>query len=454
MPGIDDNQPGQKLNNQSENKDAATNTQKDSQVEVIIRSLMVNIFFDGTLNNMYNIDLRTKANPSAAEIALKNKLVKPKTSYVNDLSNVALLFKACSESETVVERIYIQGSGSSMYEEDSTQGAAFSFGETGVYARVSEAFTKLNRIIIKASQNGSIEVSVNVFGFSRGSFFARYFCAELAKTNKNIQINFVGLFDTVSSYGVVGHYDNVKPFELNIGSKQVSGRIVQLTAQNEYRYHFPLTHINTAIGDGIGFECSFPGAHSDIGGGYTANSEEDVYLSSLEENSQYYTDEIHWGWFLDKGYYRGNPYSVDARDWRNFRVGDDANQSIYAKRIVPYKDYQFILANGLKKIAEQEGLKFQGDGIDTLNDNITEMLSHSVLQLLDQYTSQYLLQHYKEAGFYQIDLNQSKLQPDQQKELYGNYLHNSLVPGDITHGLGGLYNQSNPPRRAEIKDNA
>ncbi|MDI2091880.1 phospholipase effector Tle1 domain-containing protein [Commensalibacter oyaizuii] len=464
MPGIDDNQPGQKSNNQPENTNAATNNQKNSQVEVIIKSLTVNIFFDGTLNNMYNSDLRTKPDPSAADIALQKKLVKPKTSYANDLSNVALLFKACSKSENVIERIYIQGSGSSMYEKDSTPGMAFSYGETGVYARVSEALKLLKNAIVNAKKQGSIEVTVNVFGFSRGSFFARYFCAELAKTNKEIQINFVGLYDTVSSYGMIGHYDNVKPFDLNIGSKQVSGRIIHFTAQNDYRYHFPLTHINTAIGDGIGFECSFPGAHSDIGGGYTANASEDVYLSTLKEHPQYYTDEIYWGWFQEQGYYRGNPQSKNINERGQFYLetvtDSDAPMAfnfidlVYGKRNVPYKDYQFILANGMKKIAEKEGLKFEGDGIDAFNDNIAEMQQHSILKILDQYICQYLLDHYTESGLHQIELAQSGLSPEQQKQLYNYYIHNSLVPGDIIHGAGGLYNQTNPPRRAEINDNA
>jgi len=465
MAGIDDNQPEQKSNNQPENTNAATNSQKNSKLDVVTRSLTVNIFFDGTLNNMYNSDLRTKANPTAKDIALQNTLVQPKTSYVNDLSNVALLFKACSKSENVVEKIYIQGSGTTMYEEDSMGGYAFSLGKTGVYTRVSEALDKLTKAIIQAKLQGSIEVTANVFGFSRGSFFARYFCAELAKANEDIQINFVGLYDTVSSYGMIGHYDNVKPFELNIGSKQVSGRIVHLTAQNDYRYHFPLTHINTAIGDGIGFECSFPGAHSDVGGGYTANTNEDVYLSTLKEHPQYYTDEIYWEWFKEKGYYSGNPQSENLHEKGNFVLkaveNSDALKSlnfidlVYARRNVPYKDYQFILANGMKKIAEKEGLKFNGTEKNILEKGIAEMQNCSlILQILDQYVCQYLLDHYTESGFHEIELAQAGLSSEQQKQLYHYYIHNSLTPGDIIHGKGGLYNQTNPPKRAEINDNA
>jgi len=170
MPGIDENQPEQKSNNQPENTNAATNSQKNSQIDVNIKILTVNVFFDGTLNNMYNSDLRTKPDPSVADIALQKKLVKPETSYVNDLSNVALLFKACSKSEGVVEKIYIQGSGTTMYEEDDLSGYAFSKGKTGVYARVNYA---LHQVAQKIRDASASIVLLNVFGFSRGSFFAR-----------------------------------------------------------------------------------------------------------------------------------------------------------------------------------------------------------------------------------------------------------------------------------------
>jgi len=372
MAGIDDNQPEQKSNNQPENTNAATNSQKNSKLDVVTRSLTVNIFFDGTLNNMYNSDLRTKANPTAKDIALQNTLVQPKTSYVNDLSNVALLFKACSKSENVVEKIYIQGSGTTMYEEDSMGGYAFSLGKTGVYTRVSEALDKLTKAIIQAKLQGSIEVTANVFGFSRGSFFARYFCAELAKANEDIQINFVG------------HYD---------------------------------------------------------------------------------TDEIYWEWFKEKGYYSGNPQSENLHEKGNFVLkaveNSDALKSlnfidlVYARRNVPYKDYQFILANGMKKIAEKEGLKFNGTEKNILEKGIAEMQNCSlILQILDQYVCQYLLDHYTESGFHEIELAQAGLSSEQQKQLYHYYIHNSLTPGDIIHGKGGLYNQTNPPKRAEINDNA
>jgi len=484
MPGIDENQPEQKSNNQPENTNAATNSQKNSQIDVNIKILTVNVFFDGTLNNMYNSDLRTKPDPSVADIALQKKLVKPETSYVNDLSNVALLFKACSKSEGVVEKIYIQGSGTTMYEEDDLSGYAFSKGKTGVYARVNYA---LHQVAQKIRDASASIVLLNVFGFSRGSFFARYFCAKVKAFIKNgdymddevvsvvngkdvdVYISFVGLYDTVSSYGMIGHYSNVKPFqlntganqvdkEINIGNKHIEGRVVHLTAQNDYRYHFPLTHIDTAIGDGIGFECSFPGAHSDIGGGYTANASEDVYLSPLKEHPQYNTDEIYWEWFKEKGYYSGNPQSENLSERGNFvlqhAMPSDPTSSyvVYARRKVFYKDYQFILANGMKKIAEEEGIKFNGKEKNILERGIAEMQNCSlILQMLDQYVCQYLLDHYKKAGFYEIELTQAGLSFEQQKQLYHDYLHNSLVVGDI--GNRGIDAQTNPPKRAEIHDN-
>ncbi|OSI13802.1 phospholipase effector Tle1 domain-containing protein [Neisseria dumasiana] len=86
-------------------------------------------------------------------------------------------------------------------------------------------------------------------------------------SGKHFTINFFGLFDTVSSLGME-HYNDVKEFKLDIGAPKSIRRIVHFTAQNDYRHHFPLTSIKGAVKDKRGFECSFPGVHSDVGGGY------------------------------------------------------------------------------------------------------------------------------------------------------------------------------------------
>ncbi|MBX3737161.1 MAG: DUF2235 domain-containing protein [Candidatus Didemnitutus sp.] len=126
---------------------------------------------------------------------------------------------------------------------------------------------------------------VDIVGFSRGAALAREFANLLnergydpayggnlkhklrAGTNKppgecEFVIRFVGLFDTVGSFGVPGN-------DINIGIRMnlpgTVGNAAQATAQNERRFLFPLTR----LGDRNGFdEQRFPGDHSDIGRGH------------------------------------------------------------------------------------------------------------------------------------------------------------------------------------------
>lgn len=307
MSGMESIQKGQPLNKE----DAKSNDQPDSQVAVTTPgAVTINVFFDGTGNNMFNTEARLKQ---------ENKELAEETSYGNYYSNIALLYMASTKTATI-RNIYIEGAGTFKYEGDTNYGLALAKGDSGVYARVAEAFglAEESRFELNAKK-----IIFNVYGFSRGAFYARYFCAmakltdeqiandkmamqqaqiyggaadsemfdavgsgreKLALANKDIRINFVGIYDTVSSHGVK-HYNDVQPFKLNIGKKQDIRKIVHLTAQNDYRNHFPLTHINTAANDGVGFECSLPGAHSDIGGAYCDDWHETHYMSVLRERS-------------------------------------------------------------------------------------------------------------------------------------------------------------------------
>jgi RHS repeat-associated protein len=126
---------------------------------------------------------------------------------------------------------------------------------------------------------------VDIVGFSRGAALAREFANllnergydpsfggklknKLTADRKNppgeceFVIRFVGLFDTVGSFGVPGN-------DINIGIRMdLPGVVVnaaQATAQDERRFLFPLTPLGAREGfDEIGF----PGDHSDIGRGH------------------------------------------------------------------------------------------------------------------------------------------------------------------------------------------
>lgn len=96
-----------------------------------------------------------------------------------------------------------------------------------------------------------------------------------------INVDFLGLFDTVSSFGG-DFYENVDELVLNFDNAKIS-KVFQLCAADEYRSNFALTAIKSAHAKGA--YRIIPGAHSDIGGGYEVVKEE--YLN--------------WTWYNDKG---------------------------------------------------------------------------------------------------------------------------------------------------------
>ena len=82
-------------------------------------------------------------------------------------------------------------------------------------------------------------------------------------------VKFLGLYDTVSSYGA-NFDDDVE--ELGLNKLIHVKKVFQICAGDEYRANFNLTDISSA-GD-KGNYIVIPGAHSDIGGGYAHNIKE------------------------------------------------------------------------------------------------------------------------------------------------------------------------------------
>ncbi|WP_428788509.1 T6SS phospholipase effector Tle1-like catalytic domain-containing protein [Vibrio profundum] len=158
----------------------------------------------------------------------------------------------------------------------------------------------------KTQYNQVTRVEFDIFGFSRGAALARHFVnAALAglpdytrsrtgsdglsispsllsgfedhrvnidtgyeiDSTREVSIRFVGLFDTVGSFYWPGNEDNGN-FQLGL-KPECAKTVVQLCAYHEYRKNFPLTSLKTngQLPDNFHQEV-FPGAHSDVGGGY------------------------------------------------------------------------------------------------------------------------------------------------------------------------------------------
>jgi hypothetical protein len=281
--------------------------------------LKLSFFFDGTGNNM-------ESDLSAMEH-----------------SNVVRLYIAhpFDDAKAGIYRFYIPGLGTYFKEIGDSGGKPGLGFALGGQARLDWALKQFD-IKVAERQSDIRLIKVSVFGFSRGAASARAFCRELAKRcvpgtdpagtgfklkqeDLPIEINFLGIFDTVASVGVPMSANNASRilkqplakavdktlralksleknkepedpkrhelFHLAFGdggidpawgmadghsawAKDLSvpplvKRCVHMLASHEVRNSFPAD--STANGGQYPpnvEEMVYPGAHSDIGGGY------------------------------------------------------------------------------------------------------------------------------------------------------------------------------------------
>ena len=266
--------------------ETSTNTIPDSRFRMEADKVQVNLFFDGTLNNYFNVETRDQA--------VIDRHGGKETSYDNALSNVARMWDSLDKERDGPDLgVYVEGMGTTKLQGDDIAGKALGTGETGMRSRAQSAFDPVRALVAekRGKQGLPAILELNLFGFSRGAATARHFASllrngeEIAKhfpdrwSRVVVQVNFVGLFDTVSAEGLLPGND-VDDLQLKF-EDDAARRVFHLVALDEYRENFPLTNIASACRaksevDGIrsrmGFELGIPGAHSDVGGGYKAGT--------------------------------------------------------------------------------------------------------------------------------------------------------------------------------------
>ncbi len=269
--------------------------------------LKVGFFFDGTGNNL------------------------DADSGTDEHSNVARMFNAFPDDmrDKGVYKHYIPGLGT-YFREIGDPGSDWGkgFGARGE-DRLAQAMKWLDETIAKHPADKIESIALSVFGFSRGATLARAFarrvnerCSWQGKqavwpdVNKSLNIAFLGLFDTVASVGLpasaglgasqvavnpdqlskqldnrrtgfksglqwqaFGDQPGADPtpwvFDGHMGWARdlrippVVARTVHLMAMNELRNSFPLDTIwnGNELPEGA-TEIVYPGAHSNVGGGY------------------------------------------------------------------------------------------------------------------------------------------------------------------------------------------
>ncbi|OXG07730.1 putative alpha/beta hydrolase family protein DUF2235 [Flavobacterium araucananum] len=308
------------------------------KTEKEIKEMTLAVLFDGTLNNQRNTYIRKEKEKKKKGVSYDKDAVKDdpwgvdKDSYDNDYSNVARIQEFYSLGKD--KALYIEGIGTLDGDTDTLAGYLTGTGETGIRAKVRSGCEKVFNEVSKL-KGAKVNLVLDVFGFSRGSAAARAFVNEVTKgaytaskvwdsekekwnyydldskkvekeqlpkrghlgvlCEKNeieintVKIRFVGLYDTVSSYGVnfeddATGKDDVREINLKAISDSAVKNVVQIAAGHEWRKNFNLTNINSAGTKGIQY--LLPGCHCDIGGAYENGSFEQDHFVKMDKDGR------------------------------------------------------------------------------------------------------------------------------------------------------------------------
>lgn len=223
-------------------------------------------------------------------------------------TNVAIL-ESFYKTDATHYSLYVEGSGSDM-DFDSTGadfiGLALGAGDNGVVAKVGKALDFISNFILSSKPNGQkYRLHFDVFGFSRGATAARIFNyivysdkiaqksgnEELKKNSDSFvkklqpekdieskEVEFLGIFDTVGSVGVV-HSDNVAQYGL--WATDMCRRVVHLCGMDELRKNFAIIDIESSVHSN-GLELFLPGCHTDIGGGISMGRDEPAIINKVD----------------------------------------------------------------------------------------------------------------------------------------------------------------------------
>lgn len=337
------------------------------------------VFFDGTLNNMYNSEIRKSVaekrrlshNISYEEAKkIKEKKGKKDSSYENELSNPAILFKSYTrDDDSKLFKIYVEGIGTNTKKptkaedykkDDKVQGPAFGMGSAGIIDRVREAIKKITDLIDINDNFYLNKITFDVFGFSRGAAAARHFVYVVTHPeyipipdgnggrldlqreslepeyykkaprhgllgilldqkgwltdNVKVEARFAGLYDTVPHHGFTQTNDIE---DLGLDSINKANYVVHMVADDEHRYNYDLADISSVVktspdsGKKGGIELFFPGVHSDVGGGYVDGMTE--VLSIIDTSAYYDSLEKEKEEFVKRGWFSADKISIKYR---------------------------------------------------------------------------------------------------------------------------------------------
>ncbi len=188
------------------------------------KTLKIGVFFDGTGNNEYYDS--SNGRDQQSNVAKLHQLYKEHD------------FKREDGTEVTAKAFYIKGIGTydTQKEHDAhpVKRKYDKGGGGGGAHRIEEAIAKVTKILnnklYDASDDGGDNLYqvrlIDVFGFSRGSATARDFVNTFIEYNinskdkyKDVRFNFIGIYDTVGSFGAPGNDEDYKPRKEYLGKQ-------------------------------------------------------------------------------------------------------------------------------------------------------------------------------------------------------------------------------------------
>ncbi len=193
--------------------------------------------------------------------------------------------------------------------------------------RIESMYEKLVEFYNTPDPTGENQ-QIDIIGFSRGAALARAFVNYINEKGGvvllgadglpsgvvcPVEIRFLGLFDTVGSFGLAGNRVNIG-YDLSIPSNVRTVR--HAIAADEERGTFPLSSVLSgpdALKTRRIVEHSFRGAHSDIGGGYEDGDRSNFALMWMRYEGA--SVGVPFGELLPEDIGARNPIIHDERNW-------------------------------------------------------------------------------------------------------------------------------------------
>lgn len=428
-----------------------------------VQDFYIGVFFDGTLNNERNTYLRKENEKKKAGQPYDKEAVKEyptlrydADSYENDYSNVARMYRFYDNNNQ--KSIYVEGIGTeNRARTDDTRGYLTGTGKTGIPAKVESGCKKVAEKIQEGlTGKKEINLYLDSFGFSRGAAAARHFVYEVTKPKsgttpakgvlgkllekqgiiiKKFQIRFVGLYDTVSSFGA-DFNDDVEDLNLDSIRNHAVKNVVQFAAAHEWRTNFNLTDIDSAGEKGRQF--LIPGAHADVGGCYESASFTQ-YHSETVSPARVINDRNEYNkianqkrqLYIDEGWYRDN----------QIEIGPHSNKyvnhvGLIGTRFID-KRYSYIPLHFMCKLAKEKEANFKTDQVVHKFRIPTKAVSNNgnhILNYVKSKVEQYI-EGTKKLSTYERSKKSYKNYLDftNEKILINGYIHWSAT-GKMGHG--------------------